>query len=121
MLRAEVLRQGRHRHHKRGIGPAYEDKVGRRAIRLMDLADLPLLKKIDGLLAHHNALRRGNGLSEISRETIYDELAAVAPKVLPYMDTVWALLDRSGARASASCSRARRARCSTSTTARIPT
>ena len=79
---------------KRGIGPAYEDKVGRRAIRLMDLADLPsLTEKIEGLLAHHNALRRGNGLEEIKAKTIYDELAAVAPKVLPYMDTVWALLD----------------------------
>jgi adenylosuccinate synthase len=79
---------------KRGIGPAYEDKVGRRAIRLMDLADLGSLNgKIDGLLAHHNALRRGNGLDEIKAKTIYDELAAVAPKVLPYMDTVWSLLD----------------------------
>jgi len=79
---------------KRGIGPAYEDKVGRRAIRLMDLADLDSLgEKIDGLLAHHNALRRGNGLEEIKAKTIYDELAAVAPKVLPYMDTVWSLLD----------------------------
>jgi len=79
---------------KRGIGPAYEDKVGRRAIRLMDLADLGSLgQKIDGLLAHHNALRRGNGLEEIKAKTIYDELAAVAPKVLPFMDTVWSLLD----------------------------
>jgi len=79
---------------KRGIGPAYEDKVGRRAIRLMDLADLDSLgDKIDGLLAHHNALRRGNGLNEFSRQVIYDELAAVAPKVLPYMDRVWSLLD----------------------------
>jgi adenylosuccinate synthase len=79
---------------KRGIGPAYEDKVGRRAIRVMDLADLGSLgDKIDGLLAHHNALRRGNGLEEIQAKTIYDELAAVAPKVLPYMDRVWSLLD----------------------------
>jgi adenylosuccinate synthase len=79
---------------KRGIGPAYEDKVGRRAIRVMDLADLGTLgEKIDGLLAHHNALRRGNGLEEIKAKTIYDELAAVAPKVLPYMDRVWSLLD----------------------------
>jgi adenylosuccinate synthase len=79
---------------KRGIGPAYEDKVGRRAIRVMDLADLGSLgEKIDGLLAHHNALRRGNGLEEIRAKTIYDELAAVAPKVLPYMDRVWSLLD----------------------------
>src|SRR3984893_17034257 len=79
---------------KRGIGPAYEDKVGRRAIRVMDLADLGTLgDKIDGLLAHHKALRRGNGLEEIQAKTIYEELAAVAPKVLPYMDRVWSLLD----------------------------
>src|SRR4026208_1117098 len=78
----------------RGIGPAYEDKVGRRAIRLMDLADLQMLTgKIERLLAHHNALRRGLGMSEIAPRTIYDELAAVAPLVLPYMDSVWRLLD----------------------------
>jgi adenylosuccinate synthase len=79
---------------KRGIGPAYEDKVGRRAIRFMDLADLPALgAKIDRLLAHHNALRRGHHLAEIKAAAVYDELAAVAPKVLPYMDSVWSLLD----------------------------
>jgi len=78
----------------RGIGPAYEDKVGRRAIRLMDIADLETLNgKIDRLLAHHNALRRGLGMVEISPRTIYDELSTVAPKVLPYMDSVWSLLD----------------------------
>jgi adenylosuccinate synthase len=80
---------------RRGIGPAYEDKVGRRAIRLMDLADLPMLGgKIDRLLAHHNALRRGMGLTEIAAASVYDALAEVAPQVLPYMDTVWMLLDR---------------------------
>jgi adenylosuccinate synthase len=79
---------------KRGIGPAYEDKVGRRAIRLTDLAELDTLPgKIERLLAHHNALRRGFGLEEISPQVIYDELASVAPQVLPYMDTVWRLLD----------------------------
>jgi adenylosuccinate synthase len=79
---------------KRGIGPAYEDKVGRRAIRFMDLADLPTLTaKIDRLLAHHNALRRGLGLAEVEAKTVYDYLAAIAPKVLPYMDSVWSLLD----------------------------
>ena len=78
----------------RGIGPAYEDKVGRRAIRLMDLADLSMLNgKIDRVLAHHNALRRGLGMSEIVPSAVYDHLAAVAPKVLPYMDSVWSLLD----------------------------
>src|SRR6476659_3607972 len=79
---------------KRGIGPAYEDKVGRRAIRLMDLAELDTLPaKIDRLLTHHNALRRGLGLQEIDPKSIYEELASVAPKVLPYMDTTWRLLD----------------------------
>ncbi|MCZ7643578.1 MAG: adenylosuccinate synthase [Pseudorhodoplanes sp.] len=79
---------------KRGIGPAYEDKVGRRAIRLMDLADLPALRpKIERLLAHHNALRRGLGLDEIAVQAIYDELAQYAPRILPYMDSVWSLLD----------------------------
>src|SRR5712671_1293766 len=80
---------------RRGIGPAYEDKVGRRAIRLMDLADIPALKpKIERLLAHHNALRRGLGLDEIACGTLHNELAAVAPRVLPFMDSVWSLLDR---------------------------
>ena len=79
---------------RRGIGPAYEDKVGRRAIRFMDLADLPALTpKIERLLAHHNALRRGHALPEIGAKTVYDQLAAVAPQVLPYMDSVWLLLD----------------------------
>jgi len=79
---------------KRGIGPAYEDKVGRRAIRFMDLADLPALSaKIDRLLAHHNALRRGLGLAELDGKAIYQYLAAIAPNVLPYMDSVWLLLD----------------------------
>ncbi len=80
---------------KRGIGPAYEDKVGRRAIRLMDLKNLATLPaKIDRLLTHHNALRRGLGQDEISAQAIYDELASVADKVLPFMDSVWNLLDK---------------------------
>ncbi len=80
---------------KRGIGPAYEDKVGRRAIRLMDLADLPSLPaKIDRMLVHHNALCRGLGIEEFKAEAIYDELASVAEKVLPFMDVVWRLLDQ---------------------------
>ncbi|MGJ4891942.1 adenylosuccinate synthase [Bradyrhizobium sp. HKCCYLRH3099] len=79
---------------RRGIGPAYEDKVGRRAIRLMDLADLDTLPhKIDRLLAHHNALRRGLGLELIDGKVILNELTALAPKLLPYAETVWRLLD----------------------------
>jgi adenylosuccinate synthase len=79
---------------KRGIGPAYEDKVGRRAIRLMDLADMPALPvKIERLLAHHNALRKGLGLAPVDPSELQAFLAGVAPRVLPYMDTVWAMLD----------------------------
>ena len=79
---------------KRGIGPAYEDKVGRRAIRVMDLADLRALPaRIEALLTHHNALRRGFNLSEFKAADIFDELAGIADRVLPYMDTVWKLLD----------------------------
>jgi adenylosuccinate synthase len=80
---------------RRGIGPAYEDKVGRRAIRLMDLSDPQMLDfKIERLLAHHNALRRGLKLEEISVKRLRDELMTVAPRVLPFMDSVWSLLDQ---------------------------
>src|SRR5262249_55424412 len=79
---------------RRGIGPAYEDKVGRRAIRVMDLADpLALGRKIERLLAHHNALRPGLGLEEVGVDTVREQLESVAPRVLPYMDSVWSLLD----------------------------
>jgi adenylosuccinate synthase len=79
----------------RGIGPAYEDKVGRRAVRVQDLRNLQNLgPKVDRLLVHHNALRRGLGLPEISKDVVIAELTAIAPKILPYVDTVWALLDR---------------------------
>ncbi len=79
---------------KRGIGPAYEDKVGRRAIRVVDLADADMLDaKIARLLAHHNALRRGLGIDEIDGAALKAELLAIAPKILPFADTVWSLLD----------------------------
>jgi len=80
---------------KRGIGPAYEDKVGRRAIRLMDLAEPDSLDaKIERLLAHHDPLRRGLGLEALSATAIRDDLLAIAPKVLPYMAPTFELLDR---------------------------
>jgi adenylosuccinate synthase len=79
---------------KRGIGPAYEDKVGRRAIRLMDLAEPESLDgKIARLLAHHEPLRRGMGLPAPTAAAIKDELMTAAPKVLPYMAPTYELLD----------------------------
>ncbi len=80
---------------RRGIGPAYEDKVGRRAIRVMDLNNTDTLPaKIDRLLTHHNALRRGLGHPEISHSTIMEELTSVAERILPFRETVWRLLDK---------------------------
>ena len=79
----------------RGIGPAYEDKVGRRAIRFQDLAAPATLgPKVDRILAHHNALRRGLGQPEIVKDQLIAELIDIAPKVLPYMDVTWDLLDQ---------------------------
>ena len=79
---------------RRGIGPAYEDKVGRRSIRAMDLANMETLPaKVDRLLTHHNALRRGLGQPEVAHETIMDELRSVAGDILPYIDSVWKVLD----------------------------
>jgi len=79
---------------KRGIGPAYEDKVARRAIRVCDLADEEhLLARLKNLLHHHNALRRGLGHPETDAEDLYAKLLEIAPKILPFMAPVWHSLD----------------------------
>ena len=79
---------------KRGIGPAYEDKVGRRALRIADLADPgTLMGKIENLLTHHNAIRRGLELDEFEAQPLYDKLVEVADKITPFAAPVWRLLD----------------------------
>ncbi len=94
-LREAAAGAGRIGTTKRGIGPAYEDKVGRRAIRVMDLQNLESLKaKIERILTHHNALRRGLSEPEIKAADLHAQLAEIAPKILPYIDTVWSLLER---------------------------
>ena len=86
----------------RGIGPAYEDKAGRRAVRFCDLADPDLLRqRVDGLLLHNNALLRGLGQPEFKADEVVESLLALAPRVLPFADRVWQRLDaakRSGRR-----------------------
>ena len=78
----------------RGIGPAYEDKVGRRALRVCDLADPATLEaRLEPLFLHHNALLRGLGQPEIDRGELIAKLRAVAPRILPYAAAVWQLLD----------------------------
>jgi adenylosuccinate synthase len=77
----------------RGIGPAYEDKVGRRAIRVADLADPAALPaKIERLLAHHAALREGLGLAAVDPGVLMADLLAIAPKVLPFAKAAWRVL-----------------------------
>jgi adenylosuccinate synthase len=79
----------------RGIGPAYEDKVGRRAIRVQDLKNLATLEaKIERLLVHHNALRAGLGQPLVAKDQLIAELTEIAPKILPFMDVTWDLLDQ---------------------------
>lgn len=80
---------------RRGIGPAYEDKVGRRSIRILDLVNTETLPaKVERLLTHHNALRRGLGQPEITVDFLIDELMAIRDRILPFRESVWLLLDR---------------------------
>jgi adenylosuccinate synthase len=79
---------------RRGIGPAYEDKVGRRAIRVCDLTDPDAVERgLDRLLAHHNPLRVGLGHPAIDKTALKQQLAEVAPKILPFAGPVWHDLD----------------------------
>jgi adenylosuccinate synthase len=77
---------------RRGIGPAYEDKVGRRAIRVCDLAhldELPLNRRSSACCAHHDALRAGFGQPPVDRARLMADLREIAPKILPYAKPVW--------------------------------
>ena len=79
----------------RGIGPAYEDKIARRAIRVCDLEYPELLKeKLDKMLFHHNALLRGFGQDEVQADDMFDKLMEVREKILPFKGVVWKVLDQ---------------------------
>ncbi len=92
-LREEAAGNARIGTTGRGIGPAYEDKVGRRAIRVADLGDEATLdSRLDRLLAHHDALRAGLGAAPIDRAKLRAELLEMAPRLLPYARPVWQIL-----------------------------
>ena len=93
-VREEALGSARIGTTGRGIGPAYEDKVARRAIRVGDLGELDLLPaKVERLLLHHNALLRGMGQPEVDGAALIASLAEIAPRVLPFAAPVWRELD----------------------------
>ena len=78
----------------RGIGPAYEDKVARRAIRVCDLAEPAVLsEKLDELLLHHNTLLTGLGAEPAQKQELLDLLLGLAPRILPHVEAVWLRLD----------------------------
>ncbi len=95
VIREEAAGAGKIGTTGRGIGPAYEDKIGRRAIRVQDLKNLGTLEaKVDRILVHHNALRRGLDKPPVCKDTLMSQLKEIAPKILPFMDVTWDLLDR---------------------------
>ena len=95
VIREEAAGAGKIGTTGRGIGPAYEDKVGRRAIRVQDLKNIGTLEaKVDRILVHHNALRRGLDKAAVCKDTLMGQLKEIAPKILPFMDVTWDLLDR---------------------------
>ncbi len=92
-LREDASGAGKIGTTRRGIGPAYEDKAGRRALRVADLAHLDAIgPQLDRLLAHHNALRSGFGVAPVDRDALVASLAEIAPFVLPFAAPVWASL-----------------------------
>jgi len=98
-LREDAMGAGKIGTTRRGIGPAYEDKVGRRALRVIDLAHLDAIEpQLERLLAHHNALRAGFGVAPVDAAELKAQLADVAASVLPYIQPVWKLLRDARAR-----------------------
>ena len=79
---------------RRGIGPAYEDKVGRRSIRVMDLrSEKNLDKRLDSVLIHHNAIRKGLGKKIFEKKKLKDDLLKIAPEILKFSQPVWLKID----------------------------
>src|SRR3954467_5824002 len=98
-LREDASGAGKIGTTRRGIGPAYEDKVGRRAIRVCDLAHLDELEpQLDRLAAHHDALRAGFGEPPIDRVALVEELREIAGFVLPFAKPVWRMLNEARSR-----------------------
>jgi adenylosuccinate synthase len=120
-LREDASGKGKIGTTRRGIGPAYEDKVGRRAIRVCDLDHVDELDpQLDRLCAHHDALRAGFGEPPVDREALKPNLREIAGFVLPFVRPVWLTLNEARARGRRILFEGAQGCCSTSITAPIP-
>ena len=94
-IREDLAGKGKIGTTRRGIGPAYEDKVGRRSIRVMDLkSETNLSNRLEVVLAHHNAIRKGLKKKEFKKEELMKDLLKIAPEVLRFSQPVWRKMDQ---------------------------
>jgi adenylosuccinate synthase len=94
-IREDLAGKGKIGTTRRGIGPAYEDKVGRRSIRVMDLkSESNLDKRLEVVLAHHNAIRKGLGKKLFEKEKLIKDLLKIAPSILKFSQPVWRKMDQ---------------------------
>ena len=94
-IREDAAGKGKIGTTRRGIGPAYEDKVGRRSIRVMDLrSERNLDQRLDAALIHHNAIRKGLGKKVFEKDQLKSDLLKIAPKILEFSQPVWLKIDQ---------------------------
>ena len=94
-IREDAAGKGKIGTTRRGIGPAYEDKVGRRSIRVMDLRSKRNLdERLDAVLIHHNAIRKGLGKKVFEKEKLKADLLKIAPEILKFSQPVWMKIDQ---------------------------
>ena len=93
-IREDTAGKGKIGTTRRGIGPAYEDKVGRRSIRVMDLRSKKLDQRLETVLMHHNAIRKGLGKKIFEKDELKKDLLKIAPKILQYSQPVWLKIDQ---------------------------
>ncbi len=93
-IREDAAGKGKIGTTRRGIGPAYEDKVGRRSIRVMDLRSKKNLdQRLESVLLHHNAIRKGLGKKIFEKKQLIEDLLKIAPKILQFSQPVWLKID----------------------------
>ncbi len=94
-IREDAAGKGKIGTTRRGIGPAYEDKVGRRSIRVMDLrSEKNLDKRLESVLLHHNAIRKGLGKKKFEKDQLKKDLLKIAPEILKFSQPVWLKIDQ---------------------------